>query len=258
MEHPAEYGRLLQQAEAAWRGEDYESAGERFREAAALSPEDADAAFFAEAAAALADGAEYGRIALLTDPAERAIAQAALAHGSGAAYFAACRRIVSAMIEVASRHYEAVAAYLKKERKKHRRSPEEAAGAESLLADCANVAAAAAKRTAGAALERAEDLSAADEHFWNALLTLLDNAAAYRFAAELGGDPEIAALLDEIDRLRGNVFGEYAGVEELPEDEGEYVEAVCPSCGETLSFSPDELPDGRTAECPFCGSPVSL
>ena len=50
MEHSTGYERLLREAEAAWQSEKYDSAGELFREAAAQEPEDADAAFFAEAA----------------------------------------------------------------------------------------------------------------------------------------------------------------------------------------------------------------
>lgn len=224
-----------------------------------VAPEDAEAAeaaFFSEAAAALEDGAEYRLITPLAASAERAVACAAQRCGSGEAYYDACRQIASAVIDVTSRHYEAVASYWKKEQKKHRRSPEALAGAEMLFADCVNAVAAAAKQTAGAVLEHAQDLSAANEFFWDSVMTLLDNAQACRFAAEQGKDPEIDALLDEIDRLRGNVFGEYAGVEELPEDEGEYVETVCPHCGETLSFAPAELADGNTVECPFCGGMI--
>ena len=258
MERSAEYEGLLRQAEAAWRAEEYESAGALFREAAALMPEDAESAFFAQAANALAEGAEYRLIAPLAQAAEQAIVCAARSLGSGKAYFGVCGRVAAAMVDVNARHNEAVSAYLKKETKKLRRTPEALAGAQSLFADCAATASAAAKRTAGAALEHAQDLSAADEYFWNVMLTLLDDAGTFRFEASLESDPEIAALLEVIDQLRGNVFGDYAGVEELPEDAGEYVEAVCPACGETLSFDPQDIAGEKTAECPFCGQTVVL
>ena len=257
MEYSTEHGRLLGEAEAAWRAEDYGRAAELFRQAAALAPEDADAAFFADASAALAEGADYRRIAPLAEPAQRAIACAARRSGSGKAYFDACCRVVSAVVSVTSRHYEAVEAYRNREQKKRRRTPEAPVSADALLRDCVNLVTAAAKQTAGAALECAQDLSEADEFFWNALLTLLDNARTYRFAAELESDPEIGALMYEIEKLRGNVFGDYTGVEDLPEDEGEYVETVCPACGETLSFAPDEL-SGGPVECPFCGGRIDV
>ena len=256
MERTEERERLLQAAEAAWREEEYERAGEMFRLAAELSPEDADAAFFAVAAAALKEGAEYRSLAGLAEPAQRAIESSARRFGSGEGYFAACIRVVSAVIEVTSRHYEAVAAYWKKEQTRYRRTPEALVSAQTLFTDCVELIGAAARQTVGAALEYARDLSAADEFFWNALLTLLDNARTYRFAAEMEGDPEIAALLYEIEKLRGNVFGDYTGVEELPEDEGEYVETICPACGEALSFAPGELAEGETVECPFCGGKI--
>lgn len=252
---------LREQAENAWRGENFEQAEALFRELAAVlaDPADAaDAAFFAEAAAALEDGAEYRRIAPLASSAEEAVAALAQRSGSGKDYFDGCRRIVSAVIEVASCHYDAVAAYWKKEQKKRRRSSAAPAEAQSVLTDCVAAVCAAARQTVGAALTHAEDFSAADDYFWTALLTLLDNAETYRIAAELGGDPEIAALLEEIDRLRGNVFGEYAGEEEPVEDAGEYAEVTCPGCGETLSFPAEALADGKPMECPFCGSPVGV
>ena len=86
------------------------------------------------------------------------------------------------------------------------------------------------------------------------LASFLCNASAGEYA----GFTMIAALEDEIGRLRGNVFGEYAGVEELEEDTGEYAEIVCPHCGETLSFSAEELSGSRTAECPFCGGRIDV
>ncbi len=259
MGFPTENMLVREQAENAWRREEFDKAEALFRELAAKTRDPADAAeaaFFAEASAALAEGAEYRLIAPLAASAEKAIAAFSQRSGSDTAYFDGCRRIVSAVIEVTSCHYKAVSEYWKKKQKKHRRSPEALVGAESLLTECVNTVGMAAKQTVGAALEHARDLSAAGEYFWNALLTLLDNAATWRFSAEMGGDPEIAALLDEIDRLRGNVFGDFTGVEELPEDEEEYVEAVCPGCGETLSFPAEALAGGKPAECPFCGSPV--
>ncbi len=245
------------QAARAFADEDYERAAELFGSAAAADPADTDAAFFAAVAYAMQDGAEYGRIAQVGAAAEPAIGGAAARFGTGKAYYEACRNVVSAVIDVTSRHHEAVEAYCKKERKKHRRSEDSLSGAESLLRDCGSTIAEAAKTTAGAALEHAEDLSEADEFFWDCVLTLLDNADAYRVAAEMGRDPEIAELFGAIDGLRGNVFGEFTGVEELPEDEGEYVEVVCPGCGETLSFSPAELSAGAL-ECPFCGACVAM
>ena len=248
---------VRQEAEAAWRAQEYDRAGELFHESASLSPEDADAAFFALASDALADGAAYSSIASLPEPARRVFGDAAGRFGSDKAFFAACTRVVTAMIEVTSRHYEAVTAYWKKEQKKHRRDPEAKAHADALLTDCVNTVSEAAKQTVSAALEQAQDLSAADEFFWTALLTLLDNAQTCRLSAEVGQDGEIAALFDEIDRLRGNVFGDFTGEVDLPEDEGEYVETVCPHCGETLSFAPSELSGEKTAECPFCGGRIS-
>ena len=244
------------QAARAFAGEDYERAAELYEAAAAADPADTDAAFFAAVARAMQDGAEYRRIAQVGAAAEPAVRGAAERCGTGKAYYEACRNMLSAVIDVTSRHYDAVAAYCKKERRKHRRSEDALSGAEGLLRDCAATIAEAAKTTVGAVLERAEDLSEADEFFWDCVLTLLDNADAYRVAAEMGKDPEIAELFDAIDGLRGNVFGEYTGVEDLPEDEGEYVEIVCPACGETLSFTPSELSDG-IAECPFCGGTIA-
>ena len=244
----------IQAAEAAraFAEEDYERAAALFAEAAVADPADTDAAFFAAVSRAMQDGAEYRSITQVGEAAEPAIAGAAKRLGTGAAYYEACRNIVSAVIDVTSLHYEAVSDYCKKERKKHRRSAEDLSAAESLLRDCVGIAGEAAKATVGAVLEYAEDLSAADEFFWDCVMTLLDNTEAWRAAAELGRDPETAELFDAIDGLRGNVFGEYTGVAELPEDEGEYVEVVCPACGETLSFSAAELTAGAV-ECPFCG-----
>lgn len=261
MGFPTEDMLVREQAENAWREEKYDRAEELYRKVAAMPHHEvavAEELFFADAAKALADGAEFHLIAPLAQASERAIDVAAKTYDSSEPYYDCCGRVVSAMINVTSCHYEAVEAYWKKEQKKHRRSPEALVGAESLLTECVNTVGMAAKQTVGAALEHARDLSAAGEYFWNALLTLLDNAATWRFSAEMGGDPEIAALLEEIDRLRGNVFGDFTGVEELPEDEAEYVEAVCPSCGETLSFPAGELVSGGTAECPFCGAAVGM
>ena len=246
-----------EEAARAFAEEDYERAAELYGRAAAADPADTDAAFFAAVACAMQDGAEYGRIAQVGAAAEPAVRSAAERFGTSKAYFEACRNLVSAVIDVTSRHYEAVSDYCKRERKRHRRSEDALSGAESLLRDCASTVGEAAKTTAGAVLEHAEDLSEADEFFWDCVLTLLDNADAYRVAAEMGKDPEIAELFDAIDGLRGNVFGEYTGVEELPEDEGEYVEIVCPDCGETLSFPPAELSAGAV-ECPFCGAAVFM
>ena len=246
--------RLRAEAEQAFAKEDYERAAELFRQAEAADPADKTAAFFAAVAYAMQDGAEYGRIAQVGEAAGPAIESAAARLGTGAAYYEACRTIVSAVIDVTSRHYEAVEAYCKKERKKHRRSPEDLSGAESLFRDCVLTVGEAAKATGGAAVEHAEDLSAADEFFWDCVLTLLDNAETYRIAAEMGKDPEILELFDVIDQLRGNVFGEYSG-EEPAEDDGAYTEVVCPGCGETLSFPAEEL-KGR-AECPFCGAGIA-
>ncbi|MBQ6067141.1 MAG: hypothetical protein IJK89_09995 [Clostridia bacterium] len=252
------YGaQAAEEAARAFAEEDYERAAELFGSAAAADPADTDAAFFAAVSHAMQDGAEYGRIAPVGAAAEPAIRSAAARFGTGKAYYEACRNVISAVIDVTSRHYGAVSDYCKKERKKHRRSEDALSGAESLLRDCAATIGEAAKTTVGAALEHAEDLSEADEFFWDCVLTLLDNADAFRVAAEMGKDPEIAELFDAVDGLRGNVFGEYTGVEELPEDEGEYVEVVCPGCGETLSFSPAELSAG-SVECPFCGAAVAM
>ncbi|MBQ6118629.1 MAG: hypothetical protein IJK98_05320 [Clostridia bacterium] len=240
------------EAARAFADEDYERAAALFAAEAEQNPADTDAVFFAAVSYAMQEGAEYRRIEQVGAAAEPAIRGAAARLGTGKAYYEACRNVISAVIDVTSRHYEAVADYCKKERKKHRRSADVLSGAESLLRDCVLTVGEAAKATAGAALEHAEDLSAADEFFWDCVLTLLDNTEAYRAAAELDKDPEIAQLFDVIDGLRGNVFGEYTGVEELPEDEGEYVEITCPACGETLSFSAAEL-TANTVECPFCG-----
>ena len=257
MEDTGHGASLTEEAERAFAEEDHERAAALFNEAAAADPADGNAAFFGAASDALCDGAEYRRIERVAQTAEPAIRGAAERLGSGEAYFAYCRRLLAVAIDVTSRHYEAVAAYCKKERKKHRRAADEFTAADGLLRDCALTIGDAAKKTAGAVLEHAEDLSAADEFFWDCVMTLLDNADAFRVAAELGRDPEIAELFGVIDGLRGNISGEYSGVEELPEDEGEYTEIVCPACGETLSFSPAELSGGRTAECPFCGAAVS-
>lgn len=252
------YGaRPAAEAARAFAEEDYERAAELFGSVAAADPADADAAFFAAVSYAMQDGAEYRRIAQVSAAAEPAVRSAAARFGTGKAYYEACRNVVSAVIDVTSRHFEAVSDYCKKERKKRRRSEDSLSGAESLLRDCASTVGEAAKTTAGAVLEHAEDLSEADEFFWDCVLTLLDNADAYRVAAEKGKDPEIAELFEAIDGLRGNVFGEFTGVEDLPEDEGEYVEVVCPACGETLSFSPAELSAGAV-ECPFCGAAVFM
>ena len=254
MEHAADYERLMNEARGAWMEEDYEKAAGLFEAAQALAPGDAQAAFYGVVARAMQDGADFRRIADIPAPAERAAAAAAERFGSGAAYYDACRQIASALIDVAALHYGAVTDYAKKERKKRRHGDGD--GAEALLRDCVLTVGGAAKQTADAILARAEDLSEADEFFWDCLLTLLDNADTYRFAAGLGRDPEIAELEDEIGRLRGFISGEYTG-EELPEeDEGEYTEIVCPHCGETLSFSAEELSGGRPAECPFCGGTV--
>lgn len=251
------YGRPAAEAARAFAEEDYGRAAELYAAAAAADPADTDAAFFAAVSCAMQDGAEYRRIAQVGGTAGPAIRGAAERLGTGEAYYAACRNVLSAVIDVTSRHYEAVSDYCRRARKTHRRSAEDLSGAESLLRDCVSTIGEAAKAAAGAAIEHAEDLSAADEFFWDCVLTLLDNTEAYRAAAELGRDPEIAELTDVIDGLRGNVFGEYTGVEDLPEDEGEYVEIVCPACGETLSFSPSE-PASGTVECPFCGETVAV
>ena len=256
MEHAAGYERLMNEAQGAWMEEDYEKAAGLFEAAQALAPGDAQAAFYGAVARAMQDGADFRRIADIPAPVERAVAAAAERFGSGAAYYDACRQIASALIDVAALHYGAVTDYAKKERKKRRHGDGD--GADALLRDCVLTVGGAAKQTADAILARAEDLSEADEFFWDCLLTLLDNADTYRFSAGLGRDPEIAELEDEIGRLRGNVFGEYAGVEELEDDTGEYAEIVCPHCGETLSFSAEELSGSRTAECPFCGGRIDV
>ena len=254
MEHQEQNEALLRQAETAFAEEDYETAAELFARVPALSPEAAVAAFYGAVAEALKDGAEYRTIAGLAEPAERLIAAAAERHGSGGEYFNACRKTLAAVVDVTSRHYEAVEAYVKKERKKNRRRPEAAEAAESLLGDCVSLIGGAAKKTVGAALERADDVTAADDFFWDSAMILLDNAEAYRIAAGMGRDAEITELFGEIDRLRGNISGEFTGADEpveLAPDGGGYTELVCPSCGETLSFPAAELTGA--VECPFCG-----
>ena len=71
----------------------------------------------------------------------------------------------------------------------------------------------------------------------------------------LGRDEEITGLFGEIDRLRGNISGEFSGEEELIESDlsGEaFTEVTCPGCGETLSFPAADLTG--PVECPFCGN----
>ena len=126
---------LRAEAEQAFAKEDYERAAELFHDIA-QDPADTDAAFFAAVAYAMQDGAEYRRIAQVGEAAEPAIRKTAERLGTGEAYYAACRTIVSAVIDVTSLHYEAVSDYCKKERKKRRRAAEDLSGAESLLRDC--------------------------------------------------------------------------------------------------------------------------
>ena len=258
MERQENYTLLLRRAEEAFAAEDYDSAESLFLQADQAAPEEAAAAFYGAVAGALRDGAEYRSIAALAGPAERLFFRAAERFGSGEGYFSACRKALSAVVDVTSRHYDAVTAYVKKERKKNRRHPEAAEAAEGVFRDCVSLIGETAKKTVAAALERAQDMAAADDFFWDSAMILLDNAEAYRISAELGRDGEITELFGEIDRLRGNISGEFSGeeLEELELDAGEYAELVCPSCGETLSFPADE--QTGTVECPFCGNRFAL
>jgi len=255
MDHQDRTEELLRGAETALEEENYEEAAGLFEQALALSPDQPVAAFYLAVARALRDGADYRSIASLAMPAEELAARLAERSGSGQAYFTACRKALSAVVDVTSCHYEAVQAYRKRERRHGRRAKEAAEAAESVVRECAAMTGETAKRAVSAVLEHAEDVTAADDFFWDSAMILLDNAEAYRVAAGMGRDEEITGLFGEIDRLRGNISGEFSGEEELIESDlsGEaFTEVTCPGCGETLSFPAADLTG--EVECPFCGN----
>lgn len=63
-------------------------------------------------------------------------------------------------------------------------------------------------------------------------------------------------LYDEIDELDECVYGE--DDDEDDDDEDDFLEVVCPACGETIYFDEEMLDSEDGLICPSCNEPVDI
>lgn len=66
----------------------------------------------------------------------------------------------------------------------------------------------------------------------------------------------IDQLYDEIDQIDESLFSD--DDEEDAFDEDDFLEVVCPSCGETIYFDEEMLDAEEGLICPSCNEPVSI
>ena len=67
----------------------------------------------------------------------------------------------------------------------------------------------------------------------------------------------VEAMDEDLTTVEDEVFeGDEIPDDEDEEEDGDYYEVTCPSCGTDVCF--EEMPEGETAKCPSCGKEIPL